>query len=74
MTKLRIMADQIASASVSVTTVGNEIKRVIDCEVEVQRVDDRYGDYQVGGAVNPRGILARYDGRQGKELRLVVTG
>ena len=74
--KLQISGDKIAMASIDVEAVRREIARGLRFkEVEVRNVGDRYGDYQVNGVLNPRGVLAQYDGRRDKGLaRLILTG
>lgn len=74
--RLRILADQLAMAAIDTNALRGEIARVLRfSETEVYDVGDRYGDYQVGGAINPRGAILEYDGRREKGLmRLILTG
>jgi len=74
--KLRILGDQIAIASINLDGVRAEITRGLSFdEIEVHDVGDRYGDYQVNGAVNPRGLMVPYaDRKESGLLRLILTG
>ncbi|HEU4715293.1 MAG TPA: hypothetical protein VFS14_00495 [Candidatus Saccharimonadales bacterium] len=74
--KLRILADQLAAASINLDGLRAEIKLGLRFdEIEVHEVGDRYGDYQVGGAVNPRGLMVPYNDRKSDDLlRVILTG
>ena len=75
--ELRILCDRTAAAVVDKKQLASQIKRVLPkVETTFYGVDDKYGSYQVGGAVNPRAILQEYEDRTPDPnlLRLVLTG
>jgi predicted Zn-dependent protease len=73
--RLRILIDRMANAVVDRERLTGEIGRVLNTETEFHDIEDRFADFQVGGAVNPRAILGLYDGRKEDDLmRLVLTG